>query len=252
MRQKIALITGGSRGLGKNIAQHLAKRGTDCIITYYTKKDEAETVVAELEASGRKAVALKLDTGVTADFDAFVLELKAVLLKKWQTEKFDYLVNNAGHGATIPFEKGTEEDFDRMMNVHFKGVYFLTQKTLPLMNEGASIVNLSSGTTRFCNPGYSLYASMKGGVETFTKYLAKELGVKGIRANVVAPGPVKTDFNNAFVRSSVETQARMSSVTALSRVGEPDDIGPVVAFLCSDDSRWVTGQRIEASGGINI
>lgn len=249
---KIALITGGSRGLGKDMALAVAGKGLDVIITYHSKEAEAAEVVREIEATGRKAAALQLGLNQVHAIDPFLENLQATLKSKFDNRKIDFLVNNAGMGATIPMTQATEEQFDEFMNVHFKGVYFLTQKVLAIMNDGGGIVNITSGTTRFCNPGYSLYASMKGGIEVLTRYIAKEYGSRGIRANVVAPGPVETDFNNAFIRSNPEVKARLSGVTALGRVGRPDDIGSVVAFLCTDDSKWVNGQRIEASGGINM
>lgn len=252
MSNKIALITGASRGLGRNAALHLAKKGNDIIITYHSKKEEAEKVVAEIEALGRKAVAIQSDAGDIKSIDSFIAQVSAVLKEKWGREKFDFLINNAGHGATIPFATATEADFDRFSDVHFKGVFFLTQKALPILNDGGSIVNLSSGTTRFANPGYSIYASMKAAVEVLTKYLAKDLGARGINVNIVAPGPVETDFNSAAIRSNATMKERLSTMTALGRVGEPDDIGGVIAFLCSPEGHWITGQRIEASGGINL
>lgn len=251
-RSKIALITGGGRGLGKNSALSLAQKGTDVILTYITKPDDANSVVSEIEAMGRKAVALKLDVGDLRSFDSFITEVSKVLDTKWQTDKFDFLINNAGFGATIPFAQATEEDFDRFMNVHFKGVYFLTQKILSIMNDNGRIINFSSGTTRFSNPGYSMYASMKGAIEIFTKYLAKEIGVRGITANVLAPGAIETDFNNAAIRNNPQIKNFIASNTALGRVGEANDIGGIVAFLCSEESKWINGQRIEASGGVNL
>lgn len=252
MTSKIALITGGSRGLGKNMALHLAKAGKDIILTYNTKQEEAQEVVATIEALGSKAIALQLDVNDISSLENFIATVSKTLLEKWNTSTFDYLVNNAGVGATIPYTEATEEDFDLLLNIHFKSVYFLTQKALPLLNEGGSIVNISSGTTRFCNPGYSIYASMKGAVETFTKYLAKEVGARGITANIIAPGPIETDFNNAAIRSNSQLKERLSSMTALGRVGEANDIGGIVAFLCSQEGHWINGQRIEASGGISL
>lgn len=248
---KIVLITGGSRGLGKSMALHCAAKGNNVIITYVNNKEMADAVVAEIQLSGKKAAALRFDAGDINSIGNFVEELQSILKESFGADKLDYLVNNAGMGATIPFLQSTEADFDRFMDVHFKSIYFLTQKIAGIMNSGGGIVNISSGTTRFSNPGYSLYASMKGGIEVFTKYLAKELGAQGIRANVVAPGPVETDFNNAAIRNNPEMKARLSMLSPLGRVGEADDIGPVVAFLCSDESVWVNGQRIEVSGGIN-
>jgi NAD(P)-dependent dehydrogenase (short-subunit alcohol dehydrogenase family) len=247
---RIALVTGGSRGLGKNMARRLAQYGNDVIVTYLSREKEALAVAAEIEGLGRKAAALRFDVGDIAGLGAFVQALKQCLVDKWGAARFDILVNNAGIGATIPFEAATEEDFDRFMNIHFKGVYFLTQKTLPLLRDNGRIINISSGTTRFCIPGYSIYAAMKGAVETFTRYLAKEVGPRGITVNVLAPGAVETDFNNAAVRSNPQLNAFIASQTALGRVGQVDDIGGVVAFIASSEARWITGQRIEASGGM--
>jgi NAD(P)-dependent dehydrogenase (short-subunit alcohol dehydrogenase family) len=249
---KIALVTGGSRGLGKNMAMRLAEKGNDVIITYQSQKQAAETVVKEIEAMGQQSVALSLDVSDFPSLDRFVHELTEVLNSKWTTAHFDFLVNNAGIGATIPFEKVTEEDFDRFLNIHFKSVYFLTQKTLPMINNQGRIINISTGTTRVFTPGYSVYASMKGAIEIFTKYVAKEVGARGITANVVAPGPIETDFNNAAIRNNPERKVAMGTMTALGRVGQAEDIGGVVAFLCSDDARWITGQRLEASGGFSL
>lgn len=250
--KKIALVTGGSRGLGKEIALQLAKEGNDVIITYATQQDAALETVKQISAMGVKAVSLHLNLAKRNNFKEFGLNLSEILQTNFNTNKFDYLVNNAGMGATVPFEQVTEDVFDDFLNVHFKGVYFLTQASLGLMNTGGSIVNVSSGTTRFCIPGYSVYASMKSAIEVFTKYLAKELGAKQIRANVVAPGPVETDFNNAAIRSNPVMKAMLSGLSPLGRVGQPDDISTVVSFLCSDASKWVNGQRIEVSGGINV
>lgn len=249
---KIALVTGGSRGLGKDMALSLAKKGHHVIVTFATKREEAEVTVTEVREAGRKAEAIQLDLKSNGSVDQFMDTLTKTLKEKFNSDKFDFLVNNAGMGTTVPFEQVTETLFDEFLNVHFKGVYFLTQKCVPLMKSGGRIINISSGTTRFANPGYSVYASMKGAIETFTKYLAKELGVKGISANVVAPGPIETDFNNAAIRSNPQLKGMLSSLTPLGRVGRPDDIGGVVAFLCSEDAKWVNGQRIEVSGGINV
>ena len=250
---KIALVTGGSRGLGKDMALSMARKGMDVIITYRSKESEAREVVDQIEKMGRKAVMLSLDmnSGVKT-LDSFVQAVTIELKTIWERTNFDFLVNNAGIGATIPFEQATEEQFDEFLNVHYKNVYFLTQKLLPYMAEGGGIVNISSGTTRFANPGYSIYASMKGAIEVLTKYWAKELGAKGIRANVVAPGPIETDFNNAAIRSNPQMKERLASLSPLGRVGTAEDIGGVVAFLCSEEGRWINGQRIEVSGGINV
>jgi NAD(P)-dependent dehydrogenase (short-subunit alcohol dehydrogenase family) len=251
-QNKIALVTGGSRGLGKNMAIRLAEKGNDVIITYQSQKEAAEEVASTIEGLGQKAAVLQLDTADFASLANFVQQLSQTLQSKWNTAHFDFLVNNAGIGATIPFEQVTEEDFDRFMNIHFKSVYFLTQRALPLLNNGGRIINISTGTTRFCVPGYSVYASMKGAIETLTKYLAKDLGPRGITVNVVAPGPIETDFNNAAIRNNPERKAAMASMIALGRVGQAEDIGGIIAFLCSEDGGWITGQRIEASGGVAL
>jgi NAD(P)-dependent dehydrogenase (short-subunit alcohol dehydrogenase family) len=252
MENKIAMVTGASRGLGKDMALSLAKKGIDVIITYVNNKDDADGTVKAVEAFGRKSVALQLDLNNFKTLDNFISSLSTTLKEKFKTDKFDFLINNAGMGATVPFEQVTEEVFNEFLNVHYKSVYFLTQKSLPYLNHGGRIINLSSGTTRFANPGYSVYASMKGAIEVFTKYLAKELGPKGISANVVAPGPIETDFNNGAIRSNPQLKGMLSNLTPLGRVGAPDDIGGVVAFLCSEDAKWINGQRIEVSGGINV
>ena len=251
-KSRIALITGGSRGLGKNMALRLAQQGIDIVLTYHTKQEEAAMVVAEIEAFGQKGVSLQFDTGDIRGLDDFVGKFSGILAANWGTSKFDFLINNGGIGATIPFGQVTENDFDRFMNIHFKGVYFLTQKLLPMINDKGRIINISSGTTRFCVPGYSVYASMKGAIETFTRYLAKEAGPRGITANVLAPGAIETDFNNAALRNNPQRKEMMAAQSALGRVGQAEDIGGIVAFLCSEDSYWITGQRIEASGGINL
>lgn len=249
---KIALVTGGSRGLGRDMALSLAKKNIDVIITYRSQATEAADTVAAITAIGQKAIALPLNMSDFGSLDSFIQQLQETLSNNWHTNHFDFLVNNAGMGATVPFENVTEELFTDFLNVHFKGVYFLTQKCLPLLKTGGRIINISTGTTRFCVPGYSVYASMKGAVETFTKYLAKELGAKGITANVVAPGPVETDFNNAAIRSNAQMKTVLSNLSPLGRVGAADDIGSVVAFLCTPDAKWINGQRIEVSGGINV
>ena len=252
MNNKIALITGGSRGLGKDMAIRLAQAGHDVVVTFVTQKDAAETVVKEIEAMGRQAIALQLDANHIGSLSDFVNEFKKTLQTKWNVASFDFLINNAGIGATIPFEKTTEADFDQFMNIHFKSVYFLTQKLLPLINDHGRIINISTGTTRFFVPGYSIYASMKGAIEVFTRYLAREIGARGITANVVAPGPVETDFNSGGNRDIPERKKFLASLSPLGRVGLAKDIGGVIAFLCSEDGGWINGQRIEVSGGINL
>lgn len=248
--RKIALITGGSRGLGRDMALRLAQTGCNVIITYQSKLEEANNVVSQIRETGQKAAALKLDVGEIKSFEDFVSKLQALLPQEFETDKLDFLINNAGVGATIPIAEVTEEDFDRLVNIHFKGVYFLTQKLLPHIQDGGRIINISSGTTRFANPGYSVYASAKSAIETFTRYLAKEVGARGITANVLAPGAIETDFNNATVRSNPQIKGMIASNTALGRVGQAEDIGGIVAFLCSPDAKWINGQRIEASGGV--
>lgn len=249
-KNKIALVTGGSRGLGRNMALSLAKRGIDVILTYKNNLQEAENVVAEIQSLGQKAIAFQLDTSNTKLFDAFFKQVTDHLEAHTGSRKFDFLINNAGIGIHKSFEETTEEDFDTLQNIQFKGVFFFTQKALPFLNEGASIVNISTGLARFSLPGYAAYASMKGAIETLTKYLAKELGSRQIRVNVVAPGAIETDFGGGVVRDNAALNAFIASQTALGRVGLPDDIGSVVAFLCSDDSKWVNAQRIEVSGGV--
>ncbi len=252
MKRKIALVTGGSRGLGRDMALALSKNGLDVILTYHSKKEEAEEVAASLVTQGSKSAFLPFDVSDLTSFESFLGHVQQSLSENWGTDRFDYLINNAGVGATIPIAEVTEEDFDRLMNIHFKGVYFLTQKALTMMNDDGGVVFISSGTTRFCVPGYSLYSSLKSAVETFTKYVAKEYGKRGIRSNIVAPGPIETDFNNAAIRNNAQMKSLLSGQTALGRVGDATDIGSVVAFLCSDDSKWINGQRIEVSGGINL
>ena len=251
MSNKIALVTGGSRGLGKDMALSLARKGMDVILTYRTKQEEAQAVVNEIEAAGQKALALPLDMNAIGSLDAFVQAVADELKTGWNASGLDFLINNAGMGGTTPFADVSEEVFDEFMNVHYKGIFFLTQKLLPYLNNGGGIVNISSGTTRFVNPGYSVYASLKGAMEVLTRYWAKELGPKGIRCNIIAPGPIETDFNNAAIRSNPQLKERLASMSPLNRVGNADDIGGVVAFLCTEEARWVNAQRIEVSGGIN-
>jgi NAD(P)-dependent dehydrogenase (short-subunit alcohol dehydrogenase family) len=249
----IGLITGGSRGLGKDIAITFAQDGHDVIITYQNKADDAAAVVAQIEKLGRKALALQLDVGDVKSFDAFLSSVQDALGSTFRDadSRLDFVVHNAGMGATIPIAQATEDDFDKFSNVQLKGVFFLTQKMLPILRDGGSIITISSRATRFVNPGYALYASMKSGVEAFTRYLAKEVGPRGIRANCVAPGTITTDFNDAIVRSP-QMQGTLKDMTPLGRVGQPDDISGVVVFLCSPAAKWVNGQRIEVSGGIYV
>ncbi|GAB3586090.1 Rossmann-fold NAD(P)-binding domain-containing protein [Hymenobacter daeguensis] len=246
---KIALVTGGSRGLGKDMALNLAKKGLDVILTYHSQQAEAEGVVAQVRAAGQNAVALQLDTSNVSGFAAFFGQVRAALKETFDTEKFDFLINNAGTGLYQAFAETTEQQFDDILNIHFKGPFFLTQQALPLMNDGGGIINISSGLTRIVMPGSSTYGSAKTAIEALTRYQAKELGARRIRVNVVAPGAIETDFGGGRTRDNKEINAHIASLTALGRVGLPTDIGPVVAFLCSDEAGWVNGQRIEVSGG---
>lgn len=247
---KIAVVTGGSRGLGKSMCLHIAEKGHGVILTYHSRKDEADAVIAEIEKKGRKAAALQLDAGNTASFAGFAESVKKVLGEVWGKNNFDFLVNNAGIGISGSIAEMTEEEFDTLYNIHLKGVFFLTQKLLPLMADGGRIVNVSTGLARFSLPGYAAYASMKGGVEVLTRYMAKELGPRGIGVNVIAPGAIETDFEGGAVRDNEHINSFIASQTALGRVGLPDDIGSAVAALLSDDARWINGQRIEVSGGM--
>lgn len=251
-QSKIALVTGGSRGLGKNMAIAIAKKGLDVILTYNSKKDEAFEVVREIENLGQKAAALQLNVSDSKTFELFISEVNATLKNTFGTDKIDYLVNNAGIGIYSSFAETTEEQFDTLVNIQFKGTFFLTQKALPVLANGGGIINISTGLARFSLPGYSAYASMKGAIETLTKYLAVELGSRGIRSNVVAPGAIETDFGGGVVRDNAALNQHIASQTALGRVGLPDDIGSVIAFLCTDEAKWVNAQRIEVSGGQSI
>jgi NAD(P)-dependent dehydrogenase (short-subunit alcohol dehydrogenase family) len=248
---KIAIVTGGSRGLGRSTVLSLAKRGVDSIFTYHSNRPDAEKVVGLVVEAGRKAIALQLDTGNVRTFDVFVERVRTSLAQ-WNAERFDYLVNNAGTSLHKAFDQTTEEELDQIYNVHFKGVFFLTQKLLPLLRDGGRIVNISSGLARFAFPGSSAYGSMKGAIEVLTRYLAKELGPRGIAVNAVAPGAIATDFSGGMVRDNPEINKRVAEMTALGRVGQPDDIGPMIAALLSEDNRWVNGQRIEVSGGMAL
>lgn len=251
MTNKIAIITGGNRGLGRNTALHLAQRGVDLIFSYRSHEDEAQSLVREVEAMGRRAAGLRLDTGEMRTFDAFVGEVRGTL-QRWKRDRFDYLVNNAGNSLHASFADTTEAQFDAVVNVHFKGVYFLTQKLLPLINDGGRIVNISSGLARVAVPGSSAYGAAKGAVEVLTRYLAKELGPRGITVNVVAPGAIQTDFSGGMVRDNPAVNKMIADNTALGRAGVADDIGPMIAALLSDENRWVNAQRIEVSGGMAL
>jgi NAD(P)-dependent dehydrogenase (short-subunit alcohol dehydrogenase family) len=251
-KTKIALVTGGSRGLGRDMALRLAEKGLNVILTYNTRAEDAQRVVAQIETTGRKAATLQLNTGAIQSFAGFADRLATTLSEQFGADHFDFLINNAGQGGYKPIPDVTEAFFDDLLNVHFKSVYFLTQQLLPIMNDGGGIVNISSGLTRTSIPGSSVYGSLKSAVETFTRYLAKELGSRGIRANVVAPGAIMTDFGGGRLRNDQQLQNFISSITALGRPGVAEDIGGVVALLCTEDARWVNGQRIEASGGMNV
>ncbi|RZJ52010.1 MAG: SDR family oxidoreductase [Acidovorax sp.] len=246
----IVLVTGGSRGLGRSAALAAAKSGIDVVLTYRQQAAEAQAVVAEIEALGRRAVALPLDVGDVGSFEAFAGQLSQALQSGWERERIDFLVNNAGMGVHAPFAETTEAQFDALVNVHLKGVFFLTQRLLPLMNDGGRILNLSSGLARFALPGYAAYAAMKGAIEVLSRYLAKELGPRGIAVNVVAPGAIETDFGGGAVRDNAQLNAFVAGQTALGRVGVAEDIGPLVAALLQPATRWVNAQRIEASGGM--
>jgi NAD(P)-dependent dehydrogenase (short-subunit alcohol dehydrogenase family) len=246
---KIALITGASRGLGRNAALSIARHGGDVIITYRNGEAEAQAVVDQILQMGRKAAALRLDVANVSSFQDFAQTLRDVLTREWSRDTFDHLVNNAGHGEMAAFADTTEEQFDGLFNVHVKGVFFLTQALLPLLADGGRIINYSSGLTRVSYPGFSAYSAAKGAIEILTVYMAKELGSRGIAVNTVAPGAIETDFLGGAVRDMPDLNAQFANMIALGRVGVPDDIGPMVASLLSEDNRWITAQRIEVSGG---
>jgi NAD(P)-dependent dehydrogenase (short-subunit alcohol dehydrogenase family) len=248
-KNKFALVTGGSRGLGKNMALAIAKKGIDVMLTYHSNKEAADKVVADIQSFGQKAVAFQLDTGNTKLFDNFMKQATAYLQVQTGNPNFDYLINNAGTALYALAADTTEEQLDAAFNIHYKGVFFLIQKAMPYINDGGGIVNISSGLSRMAFPGSSVYASMKGAVEILTRYLAKELGTRKIRVNVVAPGAIETDFGGGHIRDSKEINERVAGLTALGRVGLPGDIGGVVAFLCTEEAGWINGQRIEVSGG---
>ena len=251
-KSKIAVLTGGSRGLGRDMVLNLAKKGIDVVFTYNSNKQKADEVLSEIQSLGQKAVAFQLDTGNVKSFDGFFQEVTNHLKENTGSTNFDFLINNAGTALHALFAETTEEQFDEIMNIHYKGVFFLTQKALPFMNDGGRIINISSGLARFAFPGSSAYGSMKGAIEVLTRYLAKELGSRGIAANIVAPGAIETDFGDGQVRDNKELNAQVASFTALGRVGLPEDIGGVVAFLCTKEARWINGQRIEVSGGMML
>lgn len=250
--KKIALVTGGSHGLGRDIAISIARKGIDVVLTYHSNETAANEVANHIISLGQKAKAFQLDTSNTKTFPGFVATLSDYLAQQYGNSNFDYLVNNAGTGINGSVTDTTEEAFDSMMNIHFKGVYFITQKLLPLLNDGGTIINISSGLTRITFPNVSAYASMKGAIETYTKCLAKELGARKITANVVAPGSIATDFGGGSTKTNEDKRKAIAGITALGRVGEPEDIGGVVAFLCTPEAGWMNGQRIELSGGLMV
>ena len=250
MTHRIALVTGGSRGLGKNAALKLAEKGVDIILTWNSREEDALAVVREIALKGAKAVALQLDVGDSSSFENFARQVQDQLKQTWQRDTFDYLINNAGIGINAAFAETTEAQFDQLVNIHFKGPFFLTQHLLPLINTGGRILNVSSGLARFALPGYAAYAAMKGAMEVLTRYQAKELGERGITANIIAPGAIETDFSGGNVRDNAQLNAYIASQTALGRVGLPDDIGDAIAALLSDELAWMTAQRVEVSGGM--
>ena len=251
-KNKIALVTGGSRGLGRDMAINLATKGIDVAITYNSNKQKADEVAKEIESLGRKAFALQLDTRNVKRFDEFFKEFTTQLKNETGNTNFDFLINNAGTALYASFAETTEAQFDDVMNIHLKGVFFFTQKALPYINDEGRIINISTGLARFSLPGYSAYGSIKGAIQVFSRYLAKELGERRIAVNVVAPGAIETDFGGGHVRDNKELNNYIASVTALGRAGLPEDIGSIVAFLCTEDARWINAQRIEASGGMNL
>ncbi len=249
---KIALITGGSRGLGRSIAQHLAASGRDIVITYHRNAQAANDVVEQIEQLGQRALAVQLDIAQADSFARFVTQLSTLLNEKWQLNHIDFLINNAGTGVFQDYQSTTEAQFDQMVNEHLKGPFFLTQALLPMINDGGRILNVSSGLTRMTFPGFSAYASMKSAVETLTMYQARELGERKISVNTLAPGAIETDFGGGYVRDTAEVNQHLADITALGRVGLPDDIGGAVAALLADGTAWINAQRIEVSGGQNI
>ncbi|OWT54788.1 SDR family NAD(P)-dependent oxidoreductase [Candidimonas nitroreducens] len=250
MDSKIAIVTGGSRGLGRNTALALAGQGVDVILTYRSNQSEAQAVARQIEQAGRQALALQLDVARSDTFEAFAAQVAGALQQRWQRANFDFLVNNAGIGIHAAFAETTEAQFDELMNIHLKGPFFLTQKLLPLIADGGRIVNLSSGLARFALPGYAAYGAMKGGIEVLTRYMAKELGARGIAVNAVAPGAIATDFGGGVVRDNEQVNRGIAANTALGRVGQADDIGGAIAALLRDENRWINAQRIEISGGM--
>jgi NAD(P)-dependent dehydrogenase (short-subunit alcohol dehydrogenase family) len=249
---RIALITGANRGIGRSTALQLARDGVDVILTYHSHPEEADAVVASIAELGRTAVALRLDAGDVGSFDAFAAAVRDALRQTWNRDAFDFLVNNGGMNITAPFAAYTEQDFDRMVDVHFKGVFFLTQKLAGLLADNGAIVNISTGLTRVTGPERAVYGSVKGAVEVLTRYLAVELGPRGITVNTIAPGAVATDFSGGLLRDDEEVQQHIAAVTALGRYAVADDVGGAIAALLGDGNRWISGQRIEVSGGLRL
>ena len=249
---KIAIVTGGSRGLGRDAAIKLSKKGIGVIFTYRVNLEEARKVEAEIRESGGKAHALPLEAGDIKSFPKFADQVRTVLKNEFGAEKFDYLLNNAGMSVNAPIPEFTEEQFDELTNAHFKGVFFLTQKLLPLMNDGGRILNVSSGLARFSFPGYSVYGALKGAIDVMTRYMALELGPRRISVNSIAPGAIATDFGGGRVRDNEDFNQVLASQTALGRVGLPEDIGDIMAELLAGNTTWINGQRIEASGGFHL
>lgn len=249
MRNKTAIITGGSRGLGRDMAINLAKNGINIIFSFHKNEDKAKEVISKIKSEGQDAIAFPFDANNIKSGREFIKKATHYLLEKNGQSNFDFLINNAGTGVYNLVADTTEQQFDEMMNIHLKSVYFLTQTALPFLNDSGRIINISSGLSRFSLPGMSAYAMMKGGIEVFTRYLAKELGHRKITANVIAPGAIATDFANGSNKDE-QKATLISSITALGRIGEPEDIGGAVAFLCSDKAGWINGQRIEVSGGM--
>lgn len=252
VHRKVALVTGGNRGIGKEIASALARAGTDVVVTYRSHEEEALSVVEDIRQLGRRSAALRLDLGQMADLDGFIDDCSALLAREFGTSQLDYLVNNAGFGRAIPIEQLTFEDFDKFNDVHFKGVVFLTQKALAIMRDNGGVVFITAAADRYNVPGYAAYAACKGAIEVFSRYVAKEYGARGIRSNSVAPGGIVTDFNNGAIRGNAQAQAFIIGQTPMGRLGQADDISDVVAFLCSDAVKWMTGQRLEVTGGFNL
>ncbi|HEX6521876.1 MAG TPA: SDR family oxidoreductase [Streptosporangiaceae bacterium] len=248
---RVAIVTGGSRGIGRSSVMNLAARGVNVVFTYNSNAEAADEVAAEARKYGPEVSALQLDVSKVDTFDSFVDEVRSTLAALG-TDRFDYLVNNAGIWHTASFADTTAEDLDRLYAVNIRGLFFITQKLLPFIRDNGRILNLSSGLVRFVFPGKGAYAASKGAVEPLTRYLAAELGPRGIRVNSLAPGATATDFSGGVIRDDPNYRKRVGDITALSRPAEPEEIGSVVAALLSDDMCWINGERIEASGGMRL